>query len=708
MKKIIFSVLIVNLASAYTFAQSPVDSVKWEKGLQNVVVKGHRPLIRDMGSKQIISIHGSYLEKVGNLDNVLRMIPGMIMKGHGKFEIMGKGEPKYYVDGKEVTQQDIFTTLKPEDISKIEVEREPSSKYPEGTNAVVNISTVKPLKDFISLSVNYFLSQNRKFSHNPSVDFKMKKGIWTSSLNYGYASYDNLNKETYFKEVHHPDYVFRSDEAGRLFMGNDAQEVNWSNDLQFAKDHRVSLSYFFTHSVDKEINDETMTYLLQKGSSRKNIHRTSKDSRNLHNWTLGYYGKTGKNSTVNFTADYSFINDNSNARSVENSPEGKMLSDVYTHNKNQFHIITLNGSWTFRLPFALDSEIGTRYYHTRHPLDYLTNNPLMDIASSVNSQTMLDEVTAGYITLTRKWKRLDISVGGRYEYADTRIHIKSKTSSYTSSHHSSDFLPSANLSLSLGKGWNIQLNYQRSVNRQGYNGLNPYPVYQDSLSYTVGNSSLRPSYTDSYAVYVNWRNWSWMFDYDRTRDVIGNATFNVGSQSNIVGTMPVNMGINNEYFTSLGYRQQIGKFNFQGTVYVSLPQYSYIYLDKRRHTSQVAVNRHLNLTYNLNKSLTAFTSFVWQSRHQHLNASQRMANNWTAGLYASLWKGKLNLSLMATDILHKAHYNNITYEYMNTRHGTYGTNDLRGISLSLSLNLFNENISVKANRNNYEILNRTK
>ena len=78
-----------------------------------------------------------------------------------------------------------------------------------------------------------------------------------------------------------------------------------------------------------------------------------------------------------------------------------------------------------------------------------------------------------------------------------------------------------------------------------------------------------------------------------------------------------------------------------------------------------------------------------------------------AGLQANLLDDCLSITLTVTDILHKANYNNLDYRYMNTREGTYGSNDMRGICLSLSYSLFNQNLKVKGSRNDQEVINRT-
>ena len=109
------------------------------------------------------------------------------------------------MDGREVTSQDIFKTIKSSNIDRIEIERvSRGGKYPAGTNAVINIITIRPLTDRISLDLYNTATFKRKVSDNPSFEFKANKGVWTFSLTYDYATFGNLNKETYFTEIAHP------------------------------------------------------------------------------------------------------------------------------------------------------------------------------------------------------------------------------------------------------------------------------------------------------------------------------------------------------------------------------------------------------------------------------------------------------------------------------------------------------------------------
>ena len=151
------------------------DSISKDFRLSSIEVKAYRPIVKTEGSRQTVTVKGTFLSKMGNLGNMLSVTPGIIAKGNNNFDVAGKGKPIYYVDGKEVTNQNIFTTLKTSDIAKIEIEREPSAKYPAGTNAVINIITIKPLKDFIALDVYNTTTVRRKFSENPSFIIRKTK-----------------------------------------------------------------------------------------------------------------------------------------------------------------------------------------------------------------------------------------------------------------------------------------------------------------------------------------------------------------------------------------------------------------------------------------------------------------------------------------------------------------------------------------------------
>lgn len=692
-----------------TKAQTVSDSIYKQVTLDSVTVNGRRPMLRTEGTKDIVTVKGTFLAKMGTLSNVLTMTPGIVTTAPGQYAVLGKGTPLYYVDGREVTQRDILNTMKAGNIAKIEIEREPSAKYPAGTAAVINIITLRPLADRISLDIYNTTTIRRKASENPSFELKMNTGKWTTSINYDYGTWGNLNKETYFTEIIHPDYTFRSDENNNNYMRSLNHSVTWANDYYFAPERRLSFIYNYKRDDDNESNSEITTYNEPEHTTIKDITRCNHTLRNQHTFSLSYSGKTFKNSYLWLSADYSTIGNNTKSTSDETNRSTHYSTSVTTRNYGTYDVLTLNTAYSFTLPYKINTQVGARYYYTRHPLDYSTlNNTFVDTRHATNHQLMQDNVSAGYFTLTRSWKKIAMQIGGRYEYSDTRMSITTQNETYKAARHTSDFLPSAVFVWTPNNKWRIQANYSRSVTRQGYAGLNPYPSYQDSLAYSSGNMALLPSYSDSYALYAYRGSWTFGLYYLHTSNPISNVIYCPDPATNVTCEMPINFTRSRSFSLILAYRHAFGKLYFSGTAYITLPHDHYTFLGEEMTAKKLGWSGNFNLSYPFAKHFTAFTSLSYQSRNYRLNNRQNAADNWQAGIQASLLRDRLSLSLTMSDILHDANYNNIYSQYLNTRQGTYGTNDMRGVSLTISYSLFNSSLSVKATKNNDDIIQRTK
>lgn len=689
-------------------AQNITDSIARSIQLDSVVVNARRPVIKSEGSKDIVSVKGSYLSKMGSLGNMLMVTPGITVTGQNAFEVLGKGVPKYYIDGREVTQQDIFKTIKSANIDRIEIERNPGAEYPAGTNAVVNIITIRPLKDFISLDIYNTAQLKRKFSENPSVEFKINKGVWNSKLSYDYGTYGNLNRETYFTEVTRTGNPFSIEDANNDYSRSLSHNVTFSNDFNISPNHRMSFVYNYAHDNDHEDDTGDIHNLTSADEQWRHVVTKDRTIRNQHSFSLSYSGKTGKNSYLSLAADYSTISIGNHTCSEELPDGTAQPTIVTTSSHSHYNIATVNASYNFMLPFSIKTQVGARYYNTHHPLSYATDNPLVTANGQRNRQWMDDNVSAGFVSLTRSWAKITANISGRYEYSHTQVKMENAEKISASRRHTSDFLPTAWLMWQPKQNLRFQAYYQRSVSRQGYTGLNPNPVYQNSYLYTSGNTDLKPGYTDTYSLNSTWRNVTLGFVYEREKDIIDNVIYAPLPDRNTTCETPINMPQGESYRIFVSYRKSLWKLFFNGMAYITFPRCEYDYLDQTRTMRHASCSGNMSISYFINSKFTAFTNFSFQSYKQWQSHTQRPANNWTAGVQANLLDGRLSMSLVASDLLHRAHYNNVTFFFRNTRNGTYGTNDMRGISLTVSYSLFNQNLNdVKATQGDSDVIRRT-
>lgn len=710
MKKLVVFAMAVSLMLAANAQAEVPDSISRSFNLDSLVVKGHRPTVKLEGNVQTVTVKGSFLSRMGSLGDMLAVTPGFVQTGHDSFSVMGKGTPRYYIDGREVAGQDIFRTLKPSDIDKLEIDTEPSAKYPAGTNAVVNIKTIRPLRDYISLNVYNSLTVNRKASDNPSVSFKMKNGIWNTALSCDYSAWNNLNKETYYSEIYggNGKRNFRSDTYNHDYSGTFDHTLNWANDLYVAKDHRISFIYYFKHSLDKESSDEDVAYSGIRHYADRTISIRPRSNRNTHNFTLSYTGKTGRNSTVYVGGDYSLISADGTTGSFETNKETSVRTQIYTDNRNKYNVLTLNGNYTFMLPWNINTQVGGRYYNVANTTDQDTDNPRFAQDYAANRQHTRDNVSAGYIMLSKRAGKFGFTLGGRYEYSDTRITVNTVRNAYTASRHTSDFMPSAMAYYNPVNDFSVQLSYNRSIGRPGYSGLNPYPVYQDTLTYSMGNVDLTSSRTDNISLILTYKGMVQLkMGYTYAKNSILNVQYCDDPSTDIINEFPINYPESRSWWLNFLFSKNFSRLYFGTSIFVTLPRDKFEFLGRVYDNNKIQSSGQISMNYRFSNKFYAFTTLTYQSRNNSMNKIQRPASNWTLGVQAYLLKDRLSLSLSATDILHNANYNNIDMYYLNTRNGTYGTNDMRGITLSVSLNLFNRDINVKASRNNREVMDRT-
>lgn len=158
MKRLIIQMAMVAsaaFASAQT-TQTRSDSLLLDTlnihQLQEVVIKGMLPNTRLKGNAMVTRITGSVLEKAGTANDVLRRVPGIIKKGED-LEVIGRGKPVYYINGRKVYDGDELKRLMSDEIANVEVITNPGAAYDATVSAVVRIKTVRRQGDGFSFGL---------------------------------------------------------------------------------------------------------------------------------------------------------------------------------------------------------------------------------------------------------------------------------------------------------------------------------------------------------------------------------------------------------------------------------------------------------------------------------------------------------------------------------------------------------------------------
>ena len=136
--------------------------------LQEIVVKGQLPYTRLKGDAMVTRITGSVLEKAGTAQDVLRKVPGIIKKGED-LEVIGRGKPVFYINGRKVYDNDELKRLLSDEIANVEVITNPGAMYDATVTAVVKIKTARRQGDGFSFNTFAKTEQSLRTGLNDPV-----------------------------------------------------------------------------------------------------------------------------------------------------------------------------------------------------------------------------------------------------------------------------------------------------------------------------------------------------------------------------------------------------------------------------------------------------------------------------------------------------------------------------------------------------------
>lgn len=674
--------------------------------LKSVLVTARKPVIKTQGWKMTINVKNTTLSDAGSVLDMLKRTPGLISQGE-TILVPGKGAPLFIVDDREVTGTDLLNTLRSGNIESIEIDRNPSAAYSASVGSIVRIKTIHGIPDHLFFEVGNNLSIKRKVSDEPSIHSRFKKGFLSSMLTYNFVDENNVNKETYYRYIYQPDYTFSDKRSFRLPSNLQRHGIVWSTDMDLNPKNRLGFQYFFQHTRRDGRGYGENRLFDGTDEISKQLDQRSLLNRNLHSISLTYHYTIDKSSALSFVTDYASIKNDMRSRTKETYISTQTISAIHTNSYVDYDIYTLSGNYKFKLFSDIRSEAGTKYSYVNTPTRIWTDNPL-SIENGYTDRTKTnDQVWAGYFTLAKDWKNFNLQLGGRYEYAQTKIRTYTGTEEAFVNRYFSDFFPNIKTGFRIGADWNFFLAYTKTVSRPGFAELNPSKYYKDSLTYSSGDPNTVPSYTHNVSLQVQWKTWSLAVTYDRIKDKRMTTYLTDESNPNQVEERPVNIRRSERFYTYLSYYCYKSRWNFYGFAGGGMPYVKIPYLNRMRTVDKFSWMLNLNAEFNINKTFTLHTDFTYESRNETMARFQYATNQWNLGIRGQFMKNKLKLDLYATDLLHGSNYNNLYRQYLNVRSGTEGTNDFRGIALKLTYTLFNQDIQVKSRRNNQDVLNRT-
>lgn len=621
--------------------------------LSEVVIKSNLPktILKDEG--MLTNIAGSFLEKAGTLEHVLGYVPNIIIID-GEVQVLGRGVPDFYLNGRKVIDRMELKNLRGDDIKNIEVINNPGVRYGAATKSVIRITTKTRKENSwgVDISSSYGINEEKRLSTtNVAVlNFHYKKIDISSSL---YCDYSHAEDDKQIQLFTYLDNIWETN-------NNIVQEytnVNPYAKLAISYQLNDSTSFGVRASYDrfaKNYGSGTMDAIVVKDSNISESSHSNYESpaNSTAVTTNAYYaGKIG-NLTVDFNIDYywynkkehmyndEWINANMNATPSERVKTSRNSFSYQLASKINLAIPFWGGCFSWGGEFS-DNKRKSRYEVL--PVNLLNNE----------SSTVKEKAYSAFCDYNRRVGNVSILVGLRYEnmgfkYYNHEEYVPSQSKNF------SDLFPSLSISFPIAKS-QLQVNYASDIDRPSYYQLRNGIQYDNCYTYESGNPYLLPSKSRNLGFNFTWSSIAFSTIYSHVSDEICSIIKPYDESMKISIMRPENMERYDKIQANLSFNPSVGFWHPQLKAAIS-KQWFYM----PNSLCNPVGTFHINNTFDT-KWFTFSLLMTVQTEGNEGNSFIYGYWNTNFSLYKALLKDRLTIQLYANDIFGTANLRRVIY-----------------------------------------------
>ena len=618
--------------------------------LREVVVRATRPLAKLNSEGFVTEVKGTVLEKLGFAKDVMGMLPG-VLNNNGSIEVFGKGKPVFYINGHIVRNNIEVEQLKANQIDKITVITNPSSRYASTVGSIIKITTIKKVGDGFSFdNIATFGYRNYLYGKD-NLDLNYRADKFDVFGTFGFEKGKDTNssknvQNSWLSSHHQQNTTMKSTQHSKLIDGKWGFDFSSSPKLSFGAFYQVSYAPTKTNSSimsslysDDVIESETSAYKDIKLRDLEHL---------LDGYCHGVWGKWNLEMTFDLMWKKTHENQNVIEQTGINQDFGikdvgharLMATELYASHP------FLKGNFSFGVDFTNSSR--EENSESENSIMAGENNKIQELNMAYYVETMQH---LGNVTFR---------IGGRYEHVNSEYFIGGRKN-HEQSHVYDKFFPTASLSLPIGKTM-VQLSYSKQCYRPLYSQLSNTVHYVNKYLYQSGNPYLQPSYSDNISLNLRYRWLALTANYKKVRNqIITSYTYyddaktiallkkenSRNSLSNLqimASFMPGFLWKCYYPVLACGVVSQFYKIDYRGNI---------------KHVDNPLVVVKFNNIFKFHNNYMATVNYSWRSEGNSENIKMGSVGQINLSLAKDLSK-KWNVKLSANDIFNTARKNTFT------------------------------------------------
>lgn len=507
---------------------------KFSKELGEVVVKAHLPQYKKTHEGLLTNVAGTVLSKMGTADDVLKHVPSIVKKKDG-YEVVGKGIPIIYINGRKMQDISELDNIKSSDIKSVEVIQNPGAAYDASVNAVIKIKTIKKKGEGFGFDTRSVYWYNKHDNTIQQINMNYRHNGLNLFATYKFSDATWMQKATYEQTVH-VDTLWQQHNNNEVTGRIESHRLISGFSYDFNANHSIGARYTLTspgYSRSKDFFDSQVTADGKFYDYIKTDGLTVDKDNPSHQLNAYYNGTLGK-TTIDLNTDLYFSTNRAYAYSDEQSQEHDSRN---INSKNRVCNKMVATKLVITSPLLGGNfSYGAEYINTHRNDDYEVNRT--DLLA--NSYSKLEEQTASpFIQYARLTPIGNITAGLRYEYVrfkyyDAGIYQPEQSRSFR------NLFPTISYGAKIGKVM-AQLSYSVKTSRPSYSQLSNNVSYMNRFTRQTGNPYLDNETNHRVELSGVWKFIQFMVNYKDSRNAIiywaeqipGNEAITMISRKNV-------------------------------------------------------------------------------------------------------------------------------------------------------------------------------
>ncbi len=509
--------------------------------LDGAAVTAVMPKTRLTGEGLQTSVRGSVLENAGTAKDVLAKTPGII-KGQDGLEVIGKGSPLVYINGRKVADAGELDRLQSNEIQSVEVITNPGAQYDATVKSVVRIRTIRRQGDGFGFNLFAQDEQSTRWDkgNDPAGSF---------NANYRRGGVDIFGGVNYARNSSRQQSDISGDYFGRDYLRVDMGDllceyfgqsvygnagVNW----QMADNHfiggKIEWGKTLENTMHTVVHDNVwLNGILIDKLSTVSDDMIGKDGVYNLGANLYYNGLVGGKLGIDVNLDYYGTDNSLDSRSKETSSmtENRSITSASNSGGRMYaaKAVLSYPVWKGQL------QAGTEETFSRRRDDY----SIVGIDIPASQAAVEEDNYAGFVSYAFMLPKAgQMSAGVRYEY----VHYSYMDAIAPANNITRDYgnwFPTLSYSNAIGP---VQLvaNYSARTRRPNYANLSSAVRYNSRYIWQSGNAGLQPELSHNISVMAIWKFVTLSVTYSRTNDAIITWSAPVGNDG-VVLVKPRNL-----------------------------------------------------------------------------------------------------------------------------------------------------------------------